>query len=55
MDVTKENFIAYERVRLRWQIDMNNTKEVARGIGAPNTIAELPLTAVPIPKSRLEF
>lgn len=39
MDVTKENFIAYERVRLRWQIDMNNTKEVARRAGIPQRVA----------------
>lgn len=39
MDVTKENFIAYERVRLRWSIDMNNTKEVARRAGIPQQVA----------------
>lgn len=39
MDVTKENFIAYERVRLRWQIDMKNTKEVARRAGIPQQVA----------------
>lgn len=39
MNVTKENFIAYERVRLRWSIDMNNTKEVARRAGIPQQVA----------------
>lgn len=39
MDVTKEIFIAYERVRVRMLADMNKPKEVARKAGIPERVA----------------